>query len=275
LGRDKEDQVSLSKGSGPFGENRTGIGNYRIDSPKHILYLDPSSKHVRGFFAGEMIVDSIRAKLLHETGHLPVYYFPLDDVRDEFLEVSDHTTHCPFKGDASYRSVVVGDKRAQDAMWMYENPNEEASFLQEHVAFYFNRIDSWFEEDEEIFVHPRDPYTRIDILPSSRHVRISLEGQDLAETDRPMLLFETSLPTRYYISKQDVRMDLLEVSAHITECPYKGRPVHYSAPRLGDHAKHIAWCYENPQPEAQDVQGLIAFYNERVDLEIDGRKVAK
>ncbi len=267
--------MSLSKGNGPFGENRIGTGNYRIDSPKHILHLDPSPKRVRGFFAGEVIVDSTRVKLLYETGHLPVYYFPVDDVRGEFLEASDHTTHCPFKGDASYRTVVVGDRRAQDAMWMYEHPNEEASFLQKHVAFYFDRVDSWFEEDEEIFVHPRDPYSRIDILAGSRHVRISLEGQDLAETDRPMLLFETSLPTRYYISKQDVRMDLLEVSGHVTECAYKGRPVHYSAPQLGDSGKHIAWCYENPQPEAEKVKGLIAFYNERIDLEIDGRKVER
>lgn len=267
--------MSLSMGSGPFGEKRAGTGNYRIDSPKHILHLDPSPKRVRGFLGGEVIVDSTRAKLLHETGHLPVYYFPVEDVRAGFLEVSDHTTHCPFKGDASYRSVVVGDKRAQDAMWMYEEPNDEASFLDDHAAFYFDRMDSWFEEDEEIFVHPRDPYSRIDILSSSRHVRISLEGQDLAETDRVMLLFETSLPTRYYFSKEDVRMDLLEVSGHVTECPYKGRPVHYSAPNLGDSGKHIAWGYEDPGPDAEKVKGLIGFYNERVDIEIDGRKIER
>jgi uncharacterized protein (DUF427 family) len=267
--------MSLSKGTGPFGENRADAGNYRIESPKHILHFDPSPKRVRGFFAGEVIVDSTGAKLLHETGHLPVYYFPIEDVSADFLEASDHATHCPFKGDASYRSVVVGDRRAQDAMWMYKTPNEEASFLEGHVAFYFDRIDSWFEEDEEIFVHPRDPYSRIDILSSSRRVRISLQGQDLAETDRPVLLFETSLPTRFYIVKEDVRMDLLEVSGHITECAYKGRPVHFSVPQLGDAAKHIAWCYENPQPEAEKVKGLIAFYNERVDLEIDGLKVER
>ncbi len=267
--------MSLTKGSGPFGENRRGVGNYQIESPKHIIHFDPSPKRVRGFLAEEVIVDSTDAKLLHETGHLPIYYFPIDDVRTEFLEGSEHQTHCPFKGDASYRSVVVGDRRAQDAVWMYEDPVEEASFLQGHVAFYFERMDAWFEEDEEIFVHPRDPYSRIDILASSRHVRISLEGQDLAETDRPILLFETSLPTRYYIPKQDVRMDLLEVSGHITECAYKGRPVHFSVPRLGDAAEHIAWSYENPQPDAEKVKGLIAFYNERVDLEIDGRKVER
>jgi uncharacterized protein (DUF427 family) len=265
--------MSLSKGTGPFGENRAGVGNYRIDSPQHILHFDPSPKRIRGFFASEAIVDSTDAKLLHETGHLPVYYFPIEDVRGELLEFSEHSTHCPFKGDASYRSVVAGGSRAQDALWMYENPLEDASFLKGHGAFYFDRMDAWFEEDEEIFVHPRDPYTRIDILASSRHVRVSLERQVLAETDRPVSLFETSLPTRYYIPKEDVRMDLLEVSGYVTECAYKGRPVHFSAPALGDAGKHIAWCYENPQPEARKVKGFIAFYNERVDLEIDGRKV--
>lgn len=265
--------MSLSKGTGPFGETRAGVGNYRIDSPKHVLHFDPSPKRVRGFFEGKVVVDSTNAKLLHETAHLPVYYFPLEDIRQELLEHSDHRTHCPFKGDASYRSVIVGDKRSHDALWMYERPLEEASFLKDHAAFYFDRLDAWFEEDEEIFVHPRDPYSRIDVLASSRHVRVSVEGQELAETDRPMLLFETSLPTRYYIPKDDVRMDLLEVSGHVTECAYKGRPVHFSAPPLGGAGAHIAWCYENPQPEAEKVRGLIAFYNERVDLEIDGRKL--
>jgi uncharacterized protein (DUF427 family) len=267
--------MSLSKGTGPFGENRAGVGNYRISASKHILHFDPSPKRVRVFFAGETIVDSTDAKLLHETGYLPVYYFPLADVRLDFLEPSDHTTHCPFKGDASYRSVVVGDRRADNSMWSYEDPIESASFLRGHVALYFDRMDAWFEEDEEIFVHPRDPYSRIDILASSRQVRVSMEGHDLAESDRPVLLFETSLPTRFYFPKQDVRMDLLEVSGHVTECAYKGRPVHYSAPILGDVGKHIAWCYENPQPEAEKIKGLVAFYNERVDLELDGRKVER
>jgi uncharacterized protein (DUF427 family) len=265
--------MSLSKGTGPFGETRAGIGNYRIESPKHILHFDPSLKRVRAFFAGELVVDSTNAKLLHETGHLPVYYFPLEDVRQELLEHSDHTTHCPFKGDASYRSVVVGDRRAQDALWMYEAPFEEASFVKGHAAFYFDRMDAWFEEDEEIFVHPRDPYSRIDILASSRHIRVSVDGQDLAKSARPMLLLETSLPTRYYIPKEDVRMDLLEVSGHVTECAYKGRPVHFSVPSLGEAGNHIAWCYENPQPEAEKVKGLIAFYHERVVLEIDGQNL--
>lgn len=267
--------MSLSKGTGPFGEHRAGTGNYRIDAPAHILHFESSPKRIRGFLDGQTIVDSTDAKLLHETGHLPVYYFPLEDIRAELLERSDHTTHCPFKGDASYWSAVVGERRAENAMWAYEDPIDSAPFLNGHAAFFFDRLDAWFEEDEEIFVHPRDPYSRIDILASSRHIRVSLEGRLLAETGHPLLLFETSLPTRYYISKEDVAMDLLEISGHVTECAYKGRPVHFSAPDLGRPGDNIAWCYEDPKFEAQKVRGLIAFYNERVDLEIDGEKVSR
>src|SRR4051812_25752570 len=130
--------MSLSKGTGPFGEKRAGVGNYRIESPAHVLHCDPSPKRVRGFFGGELVVDSTNAKLLHETGLLPVYYFPLEDIRDDLLEPSDHTTRCPFKGEASYRSLVAGDERADNAMWLYETPMEGASFLAGHAAFYFD-----------------------------------------------------------------------------------------------------------------------------------------
>lgn len=265
--------MSLSKGTGPFGENRAGQGNYEIKSPKHIVYFDPSPKRVRVFFNDEVVADSRETRLLHETGLLPVYYFPLKDIRSEFFEKTDHSTHCPFKGDASYWSIKVGDKRVENVLWAYEQPIESAPFLKGYGAFYFERMDAWFEEDEQIFVHPKDPYSRIDILASSSHVRVSLEGQVFSETDRPTLLFETSLPTRHYIPKEDVRMDLLEVSGHETQCAYKGQPVHFSAPRLGEPGENIAWCYEDPNPEVARIAGLVCFYNERVDLEVDGAKV--
>jgi uncharacterized protein (DUF427 family) len=267
--------MSLSKGTGPFGEQRAGVGNFTIDAPKHILYFDPSPKRVRVYFNNEVIADSTNTKLLHETGHLPVYYFPLEDVRSEFLEPSGHATLCPFKGQASHWSIAVGDQRSGDAVWGYEDPIDSASFLRGHAAFYFDRVQSWYEEDDQIFVHPRDPYSRIDILSSSRHVRVSLDGQLLAESSHPKILFETSLPPRFYIPKQEVRMDLFEVSGHITQCAYKGQPIHFSAPGLGDQGRNIAWCYEEPNFEAVPVKGLVAFYNERVDLEVEGTKLVR
>jgi uncharacterized protein (DUF427 family) len=266
--------MSLSKGTGPFGERKAGAGNYKIESPKHVLHSEPSSKRVRVQLDGETVADSTRTKLLHETGILPVYYFPMEDIRSELLTPTDHSTHCPFKGDASYWTVTVGDKVAENSLWGYEDPNPESQFLLGHAAFYFNKMDAWFEEDEQIFVHARDPYTRIDVLPSSRHVRVSIEGEVVAETDHPVILFETSLPPRYYIRRSDIRMDVLGPSELVTQCPYKGYASHLSAPGLGDAGRDIAWCYEDPLPEVAPIADLIAFYDTKCEIEVDGEKLA-
>jgi len=131
-------------------------------------------------------------------------------------------------------------------------------------------MDAWFEEDEQVFVHPRDPYTRVDTVHSSRHVRVEIEGVTLGETRRPILLFETGLPTRYYIPKLDVRMDLLEPSESATRCPYKGLACYWSA-RVGDKLiKDIVWSYPAPIPECPKIENLLSFYNEHVDLYVDG-----
>ena len=134
-------------------------------------------------------------------------------------------------------------------------------------------MDAWFEEDEEVFVHPRDPYTRLDVIQSSRHVRVVVGGETVAETDHPVLLFETGLPVRYYIPKVDVRMDLLEPSKSHTECPYKGIASYYSV-RIGDQVVvDIAWYYPFPHLEVGKIQNLISFYDEKVDaVYVDGEK---
>ncbi len=131
-------------------------------------------------------------------------------------------------------------------------------------------MDAWFEEDEEVFTHPRDPYTRVDILPSSRHVRVEVDGVTVAETSKPTLLFETGLPVRYYLPKTHVRMDLLTPTERRTHCPYKGEAEYWSV-RVGEAVhRDLAWSYRAPLPESQRIAGLISFYNERVDLHVDG-----
>src|SRR6266404_4612286 len=131
-------------------------------------------------------------------------------------------------------------------------------------------MDAWFEEDEEVFTHARDPHTRIDILASSRHVRVELEGVTIAESTSPRLLFETGLPVRYYLPKPHVRMDLLELTDMVTQCPYKGQAQAFSI-RLGEHLHdNLAWCYPSPLPESQGIAGLIAFYDEKLDISVDG-----
>ena len=150
------------------------------------------------------MADTTDAIYVFEKGHLPVYYFPAGDVRFDLLEPTTTSTHCPRKGDASYWTIVVGERRV-DAVWGYPNPIDGMEKLADYVAFYWDRVDAWFEEDDEVFKHARDPYKRIDVLQSSRHVEVFIDGVKVADTVRPRLLFETGLPTRYYLPKLDVR----------------------------------------------------------------------
>jgi uncharacterized protein (DUF427 family) len=205
---------------------------------------------------------------LHETGHLPVYYFSERDVRMDLLEESDHATSCPFKGEASYWSVRVDSKVAENAVWSYPEPIESCPPISGYLAFYWRMMDHWYEEDEEVFVHPRDPYHRVDILESSRRVKVRVSGELVAETERPKILLETGLPPRYYIPREDVLLK----SEKTTRCPYKGIASYWSVEAGGDRVEDLVWHYPEPIPEAAKIRGHLAFFNERVDLEVDGEK---
>jgi uncharacterized protein (DUF427 family) len=258
--------MGLMTGSGPFGREPAGTFNFEPPASGRALYLEPTPKHVRVVAGGETIADSRRAMLLHESGHQPIYYFPLEDVRSEFLEESDRHTRCPKKGEASYYTIRAGDHVVQAGAWYYPSllPGAPPA-LDGLVAFYFNRMDHWFEEGEEIFGHPRDPYHRIDVLRTDRHVRLSLDGAILADSDRAFALFESNLPTRWYLPSEDV-LASLQPSEKVTLCPYKGQASYYSVGSERD----LIWVYEDPLPDALKIKGLLCFFNERVDLELDG-----
>ena len=263
--------MALTVGDAPFG--RRGSGEFNFDTgvlQPHTLYFEDAPKRVRAVFGGETVVDSRRVKLLHETGYLPVYYFPEEDLNAEALMPSAHETHCPFKGDAEYRSVVAGDKVAENAVWSY--PNAEGVFapLAGYAALYWSSMDHWYEEDEEVFIHPHDPYHRVDVLQSSRHVRVLVGGEVVAESSRPKLLFETSLPTRYYLPPEDVRTDLLSESGTRTGCPYKGEATYYSVEVGAERVEDAAFIYPDPRPEARKVAGHACFLGEGVTVEVDG-----
>jgi len=265
--------MSLTKGTGPFGEKGSGMFNFDTSVLKaHTLYFEDCPKRVRAVFNGETVADSRRVKILHETGHLPVYYFPEEDLRQDLLESSNHTTHCPFKGDASYRSVRVGDRVAENALWSYPEPIDSAPPLVGYAALYWHKMDHWYEEDEEVFVHPRDPYHRVDVLDSSRRVRVLVNGEVVAATDRPKLLFETGLPTRYYIPPEDIRMEKLVPSDTKTQCPYKGVASYWSVDAGGERVEDLIWSYQEPIPEASKIKSHLCFFDERVDLEVDGEE---
>ena len=237
---------------------------YRID-------FAPCAKRVRAVFNGETVADSTAVRLLHETAHIPVYYFPREDLRPDLLTRTTHSSYCPFKGEASYWSLSVGDRVAENAVWSYEAPYREVADIKDYMAFYWNRMDRWFEEDEEVFVHARDPYVRLDVLPSSRPVRIVAGGEVVAESARALFLFETGLPTRYYIPREDVRQDLLVASDSHTACPYKGTASYHSL-KLGDRLmEDIVWFYPEPVREVTPIRDHLCFYNEKVDaVVVDG-----
>jgi uncharacterized protein (DUF427 family) len=265
--------MTLTIGTGPFGDQGDKAFNFEVQAPRdHMLYFEDSPRRVRVVFNGETVADSRRVKLMHEAGLLPVYYFPREDVRMDLLEESDHTTHCPFKGYASYWSARVDDRVAENAVWGYPEPIESCPPISGYLAFHWRKMDHWYEEDEEIFVHPRDPYHRVDVLDSSRHVKVAVGGEIVAETDRPRILFETGLPPRYYIPEEDVRMELLVASDKTTQCPYKGIASYYSVEAGGGREEDLVWYYSEPIPETAKIKGLLAFFNEKVDLEVDGEE---
>jgi uncharacterized protein (DUF427 family) len=131
-------------------------------------------------------------------------------------------------------------------------------------------MDEWFEEDEPVIVHPRDPYTRVDILNSSQHVRIDVDGVTVAESRQPRILFETGLPPRYYLPLTDVQLDLLTPSQTQTQCPYKGTATYWDLTVGEKTYQDYVWIYRSPLPESQKIAGLVCFYNEKVDLYLDG-----
>ena len=260
--------MGLMTGSGPLGKQPAGTFNFEPPPPGRTLYLEPTPKRLRVEVGGVTIADSRRAMMLHESGQQPIYYFPPQDVHADVLEDSDRRTHCPKKGDASYYTIRAGGEVVKDGAWYYPEPLPGAPPIQGLIAFYFNRMGRWTEEGEEIGVHPRDPYHRIDVLATDRHIKVSLDGVVLAETDRALALFESNLPTRWYMPIEDVRAELVP-SDTITRCPYKGTASYHSV-ELEGGGKDLVWCYEQPLDEVSRIQGLVCFFNEKVDLELDG-----
>ena len=245
-------------------------------NPDYKIAFEQSPRRVRVQFNGEMIADSTNARLLFETRHLPVYYFPRADVRMDLLTPTDHHTFCPYKGTASYCTIRVGDRVSENAVWGYPDPYNEVAAIADFVAFYWDRVDHWYEEDEEIFVHPRDPYKRVDVIASSRHVQVVLGGEIVADTRRAHFLFETRLPTRYYIPHEDVRTDLLTPSEKTTACPYKGQARYWSAKIGGRMFPDIVWSYPEPIRECPKIKDLLSFFNEQVDeIRVDGTAVPR
>lgn len=231
--------MSLTVGTGPFGHRPAG--RFSFEPPESVVFVEPFPRRVRALAGGEAVVDSTEAVLLHETGSLPVLYFPEEDVR---------------------LGTVAGDAVGRHAA------------APGHVSIRWDAVDAWLEEDEPMHGHVRDPYHRIEVRRASRHVRVSLNGELLAESRQPTILFETGLPPRYYLPREDVRADL-EPHERRTVCAYKGEAAHWSVGTPEGREEAVAWTYEQPDDDARKVAGLVSFYNERVDLEVDGEALER
>jgi uncharacterized protein (DUF427 family) len=228
--------------------------------------IEPSPRWIRVRLGARLVADSRRALLLAQygQGRLPTYYVPLADVPDAAL------TDPQEDADGTVRwTVRAGRRSATGAARTHRRLDPGMEALADHVTFSWEQLD-WYEEEEQVYVHARDTAMRVDVLTGSRHVRVELDGVLLAESTRPMLLFETTLPTRYYLPPEDVRRELLEPTATVTRCPYKGTARFWSA-RVGDRLEpDLAWSYPEPIRENPRIRGLIAFFDERVDLTVDG-----
>ncbi|WP_020573762.1 DUF427 domain-containing protein [Actinopolymorpha alba] len=232
------------------------------------IRIEPGAKRIRTYLGGVAVADSTHPVLVWESPYYPTYYLPVQDVRMDLIEPDGNVVHSPSRGDGHTYTVKAGGKEAAGAALRYESPAVEE--LRDLVRFDWAAMDAWFEEDEEVFVHARNPYTRVDILASSRHVRVEVDGVTVADSSSPTLLFETGAPVRYYLPKSHVRMDLLTPTTTETRCPYKGQAEYWSV-RVGDEIHDdLAWSYPTPFAESQKITGLISFYNEKVDIYVDG-----
>lgn len=231
------------------------------------LRVEQGRKRVRAYLAGALVVDTTRPLLVWEVPYYPTYYFPSEDVVARLVDTGT-TRRVPGRGVAEVLDVVAGGTTAAGAAQRRPDPPVEA--LKGAVRLEWSTMTEWLEEDEPVYVHPRNPYTRVDILASSRHVRVELDGVTLADSHRPRILFETGLPPRYYLPLTDVRMELLRPSPASTACPYKGTASYWSVVVNGQTHDNLVWTYRTPLPESRQIAGLACFYDERVDRYVDG-----
>jgi uncharacterized protein (DUF427 family) len=242
------------------------------DYPAHLIevnHVEPVPRRIRAYLNGEKVLDTTGARYVWELPYYPQYYIPVSDVRRDLL-VPEGQAQQTGRGVAEVQGLRVGEvHRPRAAKLITESA---IGGLPGTVRFDWGALDAWFEEDEQVFVHPRNPYSRVDAVRSDRPVRVELGGLVLADSPSPVMVFETGLPTRYYVSRSHVNLAHLIPSGSQTACPYKGVTSAYWSVRVGDTVhQDLAWAYDFPTRELLPIAGMIAFYNEMVDTFVDGK----
>jgi uncharacterized protein (DUF427 family) len=233
-------------------------------------HIEPVPRRIRAILAGEVVLDTTKALYVWEWPNYPQYYVPIADVNRALLVDEQHTERL-HRGSAQLQGLRVGQVVRPSSARLYIEGSVAGT-----VRFDWGALDAWFEEDEEVFVHPRNPYARVDALRSTRRVRIELDGTLLAESSSPVMLFETGLPTRYYFNRTEVNFSHLVPTETVTACPYKGRTSGYWTARVADTTyPDLAWTYDFPTQQVLPIAGLIAFYNEKVDITVDGELLSR
>ena len=236
-----------------------------------VNHVEPAPRRVRAFLGGEKVLDTTRAFYVWEWPYYPQYYIPLPDVHRDLLIPEGHTQQTR-RGVAEPHGVRAGGIHRPHAARVLTS--SQVSGLTGTVRFDWAALDAWFEEDEQVFVHPRSPYVRVDALRSNRPVRVELDGVVLADSRSPVMVFETGLPTRYYLSRTDIDFGHLIPADTVTACPYKGITSGYWSIRTGGTVhSDLAWSYDFPSRQLLPIAGMVAFYNEKADIFLDGQRL--
>jgi uncharacterized protein (DUF427 family) len=250
----------------------TGHQDYpSVITPRY--HVEPVPRRVRAMLGTVTVLDTIRARYVWEIPPYPAYYIPRADVLPELLVPEGHTQHSPL-GTVEVHGLRLGDISRPRAAKLVTDSTVDG--LTDTVRFDWSLLDAWFEEEEQVFVHPRNPYVRVDALRSTRRVRIEIDGVLLADSSSPVMVFETGLPTRYYLDRTDVNFEHLVASETVTACPYKGTTSGYWSVQAADRLyPDLAWAYDFPTRQLLPIAGLVAFYNERVDIDLDGQRLER
>ena len=261
--------MGLSWQQGPLAPGAVGRFLVPDPLPDRMLYAEPLRRRMRVRFGGEWIVDSEDVVLLHEPGRYPVAYFPLGDVADGVLHATDHTTNHRDLGTTAWYTVVAGGGDKQRGAYQHTDLPDHAGELKGRVAFAWRAMDAFYEEDERIVGHAADSYHRIDIRRSSRHLTVHYEGRVIADTTRPVALYESGFAPRWYVPREDTDESALIPVQGQTFCPYKGLCSYYDV----QGARRAAWSYEDAWTEVRRVSGLVSFEPDKVEVHLDGARL--
>jgi uncharacterized protein (DUF427 family) len=261
--------MGLAWQQGPLAPGAVGRFLVPDPLPERLLYAEPLRRRMRVRFGDAWIADSEDIVLLHEPGHYPVAYFPLGAITEGALEPAERTTVHRDLGTTSWYTVKAGSQSKQRAAWQHIELPDYAGELTGRVAFAWRAMDAFYEEDDRIVGHAADPYHRIDIRTTSRHLVVRYNDRVVADTTRPLALFESGFAPRWYVPRADVDENALTAVEFQTFCPYKGVCSYYD---IGD-ARRAAWSYLNAWPEVGSVAGFISFEPDEVEVDLDGKRL--